>query len=126
MDKSHDTDRLWRSNICRPVLRSTKPQFASFSTPTPIQAACWPYLFAGRDVVGVAETGSGKTFAFGVPCVRYIARLGKKERRHIKACIVSPTRELAMQIYEQLVKLATPAGLKVTCVYGGVNKDAQR
>ena len=103
-----------------------RSQFASFSTPTPIQAACWPYLFAGRDVVGVAETGSGKTFAFGVPCVRYIARLGKKERRNIKACIVSPTRELAMQIYEQLAKLATPAGLKVTCVYGGVNKDAQR
>jgi ATP-dependent RNA helicase DBP3 len=103
-----------------------RSQFASFSTPTPIQAACWPYLFAGRDVVGVAETGSGKTFAFGVPCVRYIARLGKKERRHIKACIVSPTRELAMQIYEQLSKLATPAGLKVTCVYGGVNKDVQR
>ena len=103
-----------------------RSQFASFSTPTPIQAACWPYLFAGRDVVGVAETGSGKTFAFGVPCVRYIARLAKKERRHIKACIVSPTRELAMQIYEQLAKLATPAGLKVTCVYGGVNKDAQR
>ena len=101
-------------------------QFASFSSPTPIQAACWPYLFAGRDVVGVAETGSGKTFAFGVPCVRYIARLNKKERKHIKACIVSPTRELAMQIYEQLAKLATPAGLKVSCVYGGVNKDVQR
>ena len=103
-----------------------RSQFASFSSPTPIQAACWPYLFAGRDLVGVAETGSGKTFAFGVPCVRYIARLGKNDRRHIKACIVSPTRELAMQIYEQLSKLATPAGLKVTCVYGGVNKDVQR
>ena len=101
-------------------------QFASFSTPTPIQAACWPYLFAGRDVVGVAETGSGKTIAFGLPCVRYIARLAKKERYRIKACIVSPTRELAMQIYEQLAKLASPASLKVTCVYGGVNKDAQR
>lgn len=101
-------------------------QFRSFSSPTPIQAACWPYLFAGRDVVGVAETGSGKTFAFGVPCVRYIAKLSKNEKKHIKACIVSPTRELAMQIYEQLAKLATPAGLKVTCVYGGVHKDIQR
>ena len=101
-------------------------QFASFSSPTPVQAACWPYLFAGRDVIGIAETGSGKTLAFGVPCIRYIARLGKKERRGIRSCIVSPTRELAMQIYEQLVKLAKPAGLKVSCVYGGVSKDVQR
>lgn len=100
--------------------------FASFSAPTPIQSACWPYLLAGRDLVGVAETGSGKTLAFGVPCVRYIARLGKKERKGIRACVVSPTRELAMQIYEQFTKLAGPAGLKVACVYGGVSKDAQR
>lgn len=100
--------------------------FADFSTPTPIQAACWPYLFAGRDVVGVAETGSGKTLAFGVPCIRYIARMKKKDRRGILSCMVSPTRELAMQIHEQLAKLAEPAGLKVAVVYGGVNKDVQR
>jgi len=86
----------------------------------------WPYLLAGRDVVGVAETGSGKTLAFGVPCIRYIAGLEKKERKAIKSCIVSPTRELAVQIYEQLVKIAEPAGIKVTCVYGGTNKDEQR
>lgn len=100
--------------------------FKDFSAPTPIQSACWPYLFAGRDVVGVAETGSGKTLAFGVPCVKYIGRMDKNERKGIRACMVSPTRELAMQIYEQLSKLAQPAGLKVTCVYGGTNKDEQR
>ena len=101
-------------------------QFADFAAPTPVQAACWPYLFAGRDIVGVAETGSGKTLAFGVPCIRYIAQLGKKERRHIKSCIVSPTRELAVQIFEQLEKVAKPAGLKASCVYGGTSKDEQR
>ena len=101
-------------------------QFANFASPTPIQAACWPYLLAARDMVGVAETGSGKTLAFGVPCVRYIARLGKKDRKGIKACIVSPTRELAMQIYEQMTKLAERSGLKVSCVYGGVSRDLQR
>lgn len=101
--------------------------FKSYTTPTPIQAAAWPYLFAGRDVIGVAETGSGKTMAFGVPCIRSISSLGAKDqKRGIRACIVSPTRELALQIHEQLVKLATPAGLKVACVYGGVNKDQQR
>ena len=104
-----------------------KSPFGDYKTPTPIQAAAWPYLFAGRDVVGVAETGSGKTMAFGVPCIRYITSLSPKEQKNgIRACIVSPTRELALQIHEQLVKLATPAGLKVACVYGGVNKDMQR
>ena len=123
-----------RKQLYRPMVsfkylnvdESQRAPFASFSAPTPIQAACWPYLLAGRDVVGVAETGSGKTLAFGVPCVRYIAGLDKKERKGIKACIVSPTRELALQIHEQLVKIAEPAGLKVTCVYGGTNKDEQR
>lgn len=105
---------------------SERAPFKDFSAPTPIQAACWPYLFAGRDVVGVAETGSGKTLAFGVPCIKHIGRLEKKERKGIKACMVSPTRELAMQIFEQLSKIAEPAGLKVTCVYGGTSKDAQR
>jgi len=109
-----------------PVDQTQKALFANFSAPTPIQSACWPYLLASRDVVGVAETGSGKTLAFGVPCIRYIAGLGKKDRKNIKACIVSPTRELALQIHEQLAKLAEPAGLKVTCVYGGTNKDEQR
>ncbi len=100
--------------------------FAAFKSPTPIQSACWPYLLAGRDVVGVAETGSGKTLAFGLPCIRHIESMSRKQRQSISACMVSPTRELAMQIHEQLSELAKPAHLKVTCVYGGVHKDIQR
>lgn len=99
--------------------------FAKFTAPTPIQAATWPFLLSGRDMVGVAETGSGKTLAFGVPCVRAISSMPKEKRKGIKAVIVSPTRELAVQIYDQLVALATPAGLSVVCVYGGVPKDPQ-
>jgi ATP-dependent RNA helicase DBP3 len=96
--------------------------FSGFAAPTPIQAATWPYLMKGRDLIGVAETGSGKTYAFGLPC---IDRLDPKSK-HIQVCIVSPTRELALQIQEQMVKLGTPRGYKATCVYGGVNKDEQR
>jgi len=107
--------------------KAQRAPFANFKTPSPIQAAAWPYLYAGRDVIGVAETGSGKTMGFGVPCIRYISSLSAKEQKKgIKACIVSPTRELAVQIQEQLIKLAEPAGLKAVCVYGGVNKDQQR
>ena len=99
--------------------------FKNFKAPTPIQAAAWPFLFAGRDVIGVAETGSGKTMAFAVPCVRYITSLVKKFVG-AKAVIVSPTRELAMQSYEQITELATLANLRTACVYGGVPKDEQR
>ncbi|KAF3010974.1 RNA-dependent ATPase [Curvularia kusanoi] len=99
--------------------------FAKFTTPTPIQAAVWPSLLSGRDAIGVAETGSGKTLAFGVPCVRYIQALPKNKRKGVKAVIVSPTRELAVQIHDQLVTLAGPAGLGVVCVYGGVPKPPQ-
>jgi ATP-dependent RNA helicase DBP3 len=105
---------------------SERAPFANFKSPTPIQAACWPHLLSGRDVVGVAETGSGKTLAFGLPCVQHIETLSSKQRKAINACIVSPTRELAMQIFEQLEKLAQSANLNVSCVYGGVHKDIQR
>ncbi|PPJ52912.1 hypothetical protein CBER1_11570 [Cercospora berteroae] len=100
---------------------SKKAFFGDFKEPSPIQASTWPYLFNGRDVIGVAETGSGKTYGFGVPCVN---RLTKEKKAQV--CIVSPTRELALQIQEQMVKLTKPRGLKATCVYGGTNKDEQR
>ena len=104
-----------------------KQHFAGFKAPTPIQAAAWPYLFSGRDAIGVAETGSGKTMAFGLPCVHHVhEKISGKKETSIRACIVSPTRELALQIHEQLEKLGSRLGLKVVCVYGGTNKDAQR
>ncbi|TID22283.1 DEAD-domain-containing protein [Venturia nashicola] len=106
--------------------KAERAPFAAFKSPTPIQAAAWPYLLNGRDVIGVAETGSGKTMAFGVPCLRYIKSLANKDRGGVKAVMVSPTRELALQIAEQLEKLATPAGIKVVCVYGGGDKQTQR
>lgn len=100
--------------------------FKNFTTPTPIQAAAWPHLFAFKDVIGVAETGSGKTLAFGVPTVSRLSAQSAKERKNIKACIVSPTRELAVQIHDELAKLSKPYNIKIAVVYGGVPKDAQR
>lgn len=130
------TDPLPSSTPLRPILKfeylpqidsSNSNPFKDFKSPTPIQAAAWPSLFAGRDVIGVAETGSGKTMAFSVPCIRYISSIPKSERRAgPKAVIISPTRELAMQIFEQVSKLAKSAALQTVCVYGGVPKDEQR
>jgi ATP-dependent RNA helicase DBP3 len=124
-----------RASIRRPITnfsyipnldKEEKAPFKSFASPTPIQAAAWPYLLDGRDVIGVAETGSGKTLAFGVPCMRYIKSLPKSQRNGVKAVMVSPTRELALQIHEQLEKLAKPAGLLSVCIYGGVPKYEQK
>jgi len=100
--------------------------FGNFTSPSPIQAAAWPFLLAGRDAIGVAETGSGKTLAFGVPCVRYVKSTLRGKYNGIKALILSPTRELASQIYDQLEKLGAGNGVKVVCIYGGVPKDEQR
>ena len=114
------------SHLPDSVLTEPSP-FTTFKNPTPIQSAAWPFLLSGRDVIGVAETGSGKTLAFGVPCVRYITSLfPTKKGGRARAVIVSPTRELAVQIHDQILQLATPAGLNTVCVYGGVPKDAQR
>lgn len=123
-------------NILRPILNfshlpksSTKiTPFTNFKAPTPIQAAAWPFLLSGRDVVGVAETGSGKTLAFGVPCVRSIATVSRSPKSSpcTRAVIVSPTRELAVQIHDQISKLASAAGFRSVCIYGGVPKDPQR
>ncbi|MCJ1273467.1 RNA-dependent ATPase [Puttea exsequens] len=114
------------SNLPSAITSEASP-FTTFKSPTPIQAAAWPFLLSGRDVVGVAETGSGKTLAFGVPCVQSITSSQlSKSRVSAKAVIVSPTRELAVQIHTQIEQLATPFSLSTVCVYGGVPKDEQR
>ena len=115
------------------TLLSHKP-FASFSTPTPIQAASWPFALSGRDVVGVAETGSGKTYAFAIPCVEALMasssssskKKSKSATTQPRAAIVSPTRELAMQTHAAISTLASLVGLSAVCIYGGSNKDDQR
>lgn len=122
-----------KSSTLRPIINfsqlpksSTKiSPFTNFKNPTPIQSAAWPFLLSGRDVVGVAETGSGKTLAFGVPCIRSITTAGPS-KPVTKAVIVSPTRELAVQIHDQISQLSSAAGLRSVVIYGGVPKDPQR
>ncbi|SPO07116.1 related to ATP-dependent RNA helicase dbp3 [Cephalotrichum gorgonifer] len=105
-----------------PLLR--KNPFAAFPAPTPIQSASWPSTLAGRDVIGVAETGSGKTMAFALPCVEALSL--SRAKGGIRAVVVCPTRELAMQTHEQVTKLTSLVGLSCVCVYGGSPKPEQR
>lgn len=99
---------------------------SKFPKPTPIQAVAWPYLLSGKDVVGVAETGSGKTFAFGVPAINLLISNGQPKPKRVQVLIISPTRELASQIYDNLITLTDKVNLEACCVYGGVPKDEQR
>lgn len=130
------TDPLSDAPTLRPITQFSyipsstlisKSPFASFKSPTPIQAASWPFGLSGRDIVGVAETGSGKTIAFGLPLVEAVLAMPQSGKKGtIRAAVVSPTRELAMQTAAELSKLGGLVGLKTVCVYGGASKDDQR
>jgi superfamily II DNA/RNA helicase len=93
------------------------------TSPTPIQAATIPDILAGRDVCGRAPTGSGKTFAFGLPL---LARVEKAKARRPRALVLAPTRELAAQIRRELEPLGALRHRRVFAVYGGVGYDPQR
>jgi len=94
--------------------------------PTPIQAAAIPSLLAGRDLVGCAQTGTGKTAAFALPIIQHMMQNpGRRQPRRARALVVAPTRELAMQIDESFGAYGRKADLRRACVYGGVGKVPQ-
>ncbi|KAL5196681.1 hypothetical protein ABZP36_000193 [Zizania latifolia] len=99
-----------------------------FARPSPIQAYAWPYLLDGRDFIGIAATGSGKTIAFGVPALMHVRKkLGEKAaKKGVPRCLVlSPTRELAQQIADVLCEAGAPCGINSVCLYGGTSKGPQ-
>jgi ATP-dependent RNA helicase RhlE len=95
---------------------------ARFVEPTPIQAKAIPSIMEGLDVMGTAQTGTGKTAAFVLPLLN---RLIGKKRGRIRALIVAPTRELAEQIHEEICTLGRGSRLRSATVYGGVGFDRQ-
>lgn len=95
---------------------------AGYETPTPIQQQAIPEIMAGRDVLGLAQTGTGKTAAFVLPMLH---RLTKGTLRRPRALIVAPTRELAEQIHETIVVLGQKTKIRSLPIYGGVGKPPQ-
>ena len=95
---------------------------AGYTKPTPIQAEAIPTVMKGRDVMGLAQTGTGKTAVFGLPILN---RLTEGRRGQVRALIIAPTRELAEQIHESIAILGKKTGLKSITVYGGVNITPQ-
>jgi superfamily II DNA/RNA helicase len=95
---------------------------AGYATPTPIQAQAIPTVMQGRDVMGLAQTGTGKTAVFVLPILQ---RLMHGQRRCVRALIVAPTRELAEQIHQDIETLGARTGLRSVTVYGGVGIQKQ-
>jgi ATP-dependent RNA helicase RhlE len=95
---------------------------AGYTVPTPIQEQALPVALAGRDVLGLAQTGTGKTAAFVLPILQ---RLTKGPLQQVRALIVAPTRELADQINQTIVTLGKQTKVRSVTIYGGVNKGPQ-
>ncbi len=99
---------------------------AGFAEPKPIQAKAIPAQLAGRDILGIAQTGSGKTAAFALPILSKIIALGSKRRpKTARALVLVPTRELAVQIDETFRLLARGAHISTALVLGGVSRFSQ-
>jgi len=94
-----------------------------FDTPTPIQEKAFPVIMSGKDVVGIAQTGTGKTFSYLLPILRQITF---SEQRHPRVLIVVPTRELVMQVVGEIEKLSKYMNVRFTGVYGGGNINIQK
>ncbi|PQJ75314.1 DEAD/DEAH box helicase [Polaribacter gangjinensis] len=94
-----------------------------FEKPTPIQQEAFPVIRSGKDVVGVAQTGTGKTFAYMLPILRDLPFL---KTQHPRVLVLVPTRELVLQVVEDIEKLSKYLNIRVLGVYGGVNINTQK
>ena len=111
--------------IIEPILKALEAQ--GYEKPTEIQEQAIPILLKGKDLLGCAQTGTGKTAAFTVPIIQHLyERLPKgKRKRLIRALIVTPTRELAIQIGENITAYAKFTHIRNTVIFGGVKQGAQ-
>lgn len=108
-------------NLSTPLLNALND--LGFENPTPIQEKIYPAVMSGRDTVGIAQTGTGKTFAYLLPILR---QLKYSEQKHPRILIVVPTRELVLQVVEEINKLTKYMTVRVVGVYGGTNINTQK
>jgi ATP-dependent RNA helicase RhlE len=111
-------------NIISPILSALDAE--GYKNPTPIQEQAIPILLAGKDLLGCAQTGTGKTAAFAIPILQLLdAAHAERNHKHIKVLILTPTRELAIQINESFGAYGRNLKLKHTVIFGGVPQGAQ-
>ena len=110
-------------NLSAPVLRAVRE--AGYAAPSPIQAAAIPPVLAGRDLMGCAQTGTGKTAAFALPMLDRLTAAKPKKPGAVRALILTPTRELALQIGESFAAYGKHLRLRCTVIFGGVGQAPQ-
>ena len=111
-------------NIIEPILKAVKEE--GYTTPTPIQVQAIPIVLQGTDLLGCAQTGTGKTAAFAIPILQLLsANKTYHKKRKVRSLIVTPTRELAIQIGESFRAYGRHTGLTYTVIFGGVNQNPQ-
>ncbi len=111
-------------NISEPILKALSNK--QYKTPTPIQEQAISVVLNGKDLLGIAQTGTGKTAAFAIPIIQQLDKpMLTSRKREIRALILTPTRELAIQIDECFTDYAKFTGLRNTVIFGGVNQRPQ-
>lgn len=112
-------------NIMPEIIKALEQE--SYEVPTPIQEEAIPVILSGRDLLGCAQTGTGKTAAFAIPTLQLLSeeKVPHWEKQNIRALIVTPTRELALQIYESFNTYGKFTDLKCCAVFGGVSQKPQ-
>lgn len=112
-------------DIIEPIQKALKAE--GYTQPTPIQEQAIPPLLEGNDLLGCAQTGTGKTAAFAIPILQKLSyqQRNLKGNRPIKALVLAPTRELALQISDSFKAYGKFLGLKTLVIYGGVSQNPQ-
>lgn len=111
-------------NLVEPILEALRQE--GYEKPTPIQAEAIPIVLAGKDLLGCAQTGTGKTAAFSIPILQHLFEGGlSRGYRDIKALVLTPTRELAIQIGESFQAYGRYTGVRHTVIFGGVSQQPQ-
>lgn len=119
-----DTMQFRSLAIIEPILQAIEEE--GYQTPTPIQAEAIPLILDGNDLLGCAQTGTGKTAAFAIPVLQLLNAVKTNEKkRKIRSLIITPTRELAIQIGESFKAYGRHTGLTSTVIFGGVNQNPQ-
>ena len=111
--------------IIEPILRALEAE--GYTQPTPIQEQSIPILLQGRDLLGCAQTGTGKTAAFAIPIIQQLHNAGTSEKgkKKVKALVVTPTRELAIQISDSFKAYSKHTDIRNAVIFGGVKQGSQ-
>ncbi len=113
-------------HLIEPILKALKAE--GYTQPTPIQEQAIPHVLRGKDILGCAQTGTGKTAAFAIPILQNLflqKRDNQSFHQHIKVLILTPTRELAIQIDESFASYGKHTGISHTVIFGGVSQHSQ-